>query len=121
MIWAASKRQLNKVEFESRQKRHKESWADIGNDLLLLVSKAFPSLQDEAREELALSMLLASKAFPSAQDEAKEELALSKYLDQLKDPQVSFRVQQCKQYNGVGIFCCKICKQQSDASNAEGT
>ena len=67
-----SKRQLYKVEFESRQKRDKESWADFGNDLLLLASKAFPSLQDEAREELALR----------------------KYLDQLKDPQVSFGVKQ---------------------------
>ena len=39
-------------------------------------------------------MLLACKAFPSLQDGAREELALSKYLDQLKDPQVSFRVKQ---------------------------
>ena len=29
--------------------------ADIGDDLLLLASKAFPSLQDQAREQLALS------------------------------------------------------------------
>ena len=67
-----SKRQLYKVEFESRQKQDKESRADFGDDLLLLAGKAFPSLQDEAREELALS----------------------KYLDQLKDPQVSFGVKQ---------------------------
>ena len=59
-------------EFESRQKRDKESWADFGNNLLLLASKAFPSLQDEA----------------------KEKLALSKYLDQLKNLQVSFAVKQ---------------------------
>ena len=58
----------SKVEFESRQKQDKESWADFSNDLLLLASKAFPSLQDDAREELAVS----------------------KYLDQLKDLQVSF-------------------------------
>ena len=36
-----SKRQLYKVEFESRRKRDKESWADFGNELLLLSSKAF--------------------------------------------------------------------------------
>ena len=54
-----SKRQLYKVEFESCRK----SWA--------------------------------SKAFPSLQDKAREELALSKYLDQLSNPQVSFGVKQC--------------------------
>ena len=60
-----SKWQLYKVEFKSRQKQGKESWVDFGDDLLLLASKVFSSLQDKAREELALS----------------------KYLDQLKDPQ----------------------------------
>ena len=59
-----SKKQLYKEKFESIPKWDKESWADFGNDLLLLASKAFPSLQDKVREELALS----------------------KYLDQLKDP-----------------------------------
>ena len=53
-----SKRHLYKVEFESRKKRDKESWADFGDELLLLASKAFPSLQDEAREELALTRYL---------------------------------------------------------------
>ena len=67
-----SKQHLYKVEFESRKKQDKESWADFGDKLLLLASKAFPSLQDEAREELALT----------------------RYLDQLSDPQVSFGVKQ---------------------------
>ena len=67
-----SKHQLYKVEFESRRKQGKESWADFGDELLVLASKAFPSLQDEAREELALS----------------------KYLDQLSNLQVSFGVKQ---------------------------
>ena len=68
-----SKQQLYKVEFESRQRRDEEYWADFADDLLLLASRVFPSLQDEARKELALS----------------------KYLDQLKDPQVSFGIKQC--------------------------
>ena len=67
-----SNQHLYKVEFESRKKRDKESWADFANELLLLASKAFPSLQDEARKELALT----------------------RYLDQLSDPQVSFGVKQ---------------------------
>lgn len=67
-----SKQQLYKVEFETRAKRDKETWADFADELLHLCSKAFPKLQEEAREELALS----------------------RYLDQLRDPQVSFAVKQ---------------------------
>ena len=44
-----SMQQLYKVEYESRQRRNKESQADFADDLLLLASKVFPSLQDEAR------------------------------------------------------------------------
>lgn len=67
-----SKQQLYKVEFEARAKRDKETWADFADELLRLASKAFPKLQEEAREELALS----------------------RYLDQIRDPQVSFAVKQ---------------------------
>jgi len=67
-----SKQQLYKVEFEARIKRDKDTWADFADELLQLGSKAFPKLQVEAREELTLS----------------------RYLDQLKDPQVSFAVKQ---------------------------
>ena len=69
-----SKQQLYKVEFEGRRKRDKETWADFGDELLRLASKAFPKLQEEAREELALS----------------------RYLEQLRDPQASFGVKQCR-------------------------
>ena len=68
-----SKRPLYKVEFESRRKQSKESWADFGDELLVFASKAFPLLQDEPQKELAFS----------------------KYLDQLSNPQVYFRVKQC--------------------------
>ena len=59
-----SKRELYKVQFESCKKRTEENWADFGDDLMVLVNKAFPNLQEEAREQLAMS----------------------KYLDQLRDP-----------------------------------
>ena len=39
-------------------------------------------------------MVLVNKAFPRLQEEAREQLAMSKYLDQLRDPQVSFGVKQ---------------------------
>ena len=47
-----SKRELYKVELEKRKKSEKESWADYGDALSRLVLKAFPNLQDEAREQL---------------------------------------------------------------------
>ena len=67
-----SKRELYKVQFESRRKKSEESWADFSDDLMVLVNKAFPNLQEEAQEQLAMS----------------------KYLDHLRDPQVSFGVKQ---------------------------
>ena len=67
-----SKRELYKVELEKRKKSDKESWADYGDSLSQLMRKAFPNLQDEAREQLALN----------------------RYMDQLKDPQISFAVKQ---------------------------
>ena len=72
-----SKRELYKVELERRRKSDKQSWADYGDSLSQLVRKAFPNLQDEAREQLALS----------------------RYMDQLKDPQISFAVKQRRPQN----------------------
>ena len=38
------------------------------------------------------------KAFPNLQDDSREQVALNRYMDQLKDPQISFAVkQQCPQ------------------------
>ena len=72
-----SKRMLYKAEFESRKKKKLESWADFGDDLRRLADKAFPALQIEAREELALS----------------------RYLDQLYPSQISFAVKQRRPRN----------------------
>ena len=68
----SSKQEVYKAEFESRRKRSAESWGDFGDELLQLVDKAFPALQSEA----------------------KEQLALSRYLDQLTPMEVSFGVKQ---------------------------
>ena len=67
-----SKRELYKFELQCRVKRKTESWGDFGDDLRVLADKAYPELQDEARESLALT----------------------RYLDQLKNPQVAFGVRQ---------------------------
>ena len=51
----SSKQEVYKAEFESRRKRKTESWGDFGDELLRLVDKAFPKLQFEGKEQLALS------------------------------------------------------------------
>ena len=59
---SSSKQEVYKAEFESRRKRSTESWGDFGDELLQLVDKAFPSLQPEAKEQLALSRYLGQPA-----------------------------------------------------------
>ena len=68
----ASRRELYVVEFQTRKKNRDERWADFGEDLRILADKAYPDLQEEARERLSLN----------------------RYLDQLSDPQVAFAVRQ---------------------------
>ena len=60
------------AEFQLRRKKATEGWADLADDLRGLADKAYPTLQDEARERLALNA----------------------YLAQLPQPQVSFSVRQ---------------------------
>lgn len=60
------------AEFQARRKKPSEGWADFAEDLQSLVDKAYPALQNEARERLAINS----------------------YLQQLTDPQVAFSVRQ---------------------------
>ena len=60
------------AEFQSRRKKASEGWADFADDLQSLTEKAYPSLQHEARERLAINT----------------------YLQQLTQPQVAFSVKQ---------------------------
>ena len=68
----ASKRELYNAELQVRAKKHSEEWADFAEDLRRLVDKAYPNLQANAREQLALSH----------------------YLSRLHNPQVGFAVKQ---------------------------
>ena len=68
----ASRRELYIVEFQTWKKNRDERWANFGDDLRILADKAYPDLQEEARERLSLN----------------------RYLDQLSDPQVAFAVRQ---------------------------
>ena len=66
----SSKQEVYKAAFESHWKKSMESWGNFGDELLQLVNKDFPTLQQEARKHLA----------PFC------------YLDQLSQVKVSFRV-----------------------------
>ena len=65
-----SRKTRYQAELQARRKRNSESWADLADDLRNLADKAYPELQDEARERLALNQ----------------------YLQQLDQPQVAFGV-----------------------------
>ena len=67
-----SQRKLYATEFHCRQKQKGESWADFGDDLSRLVSKAHPDLGSDGQQQLALHQ----------------------YLANLVNPQVSFGVKQ---------------------------
>jgi len=66
------KLELYRVELEKRVKLDDESWADYGDSLSQLTSKAFPTLQDKAQEQIALNY----------------------YMNQLNDPRISLAVKQ---------------------------
>lgn len=67
-----SRRNRYEAEFQTRRKNITEAWADFAEDLRTLADKAYPELQEEARERLALNA----------------------YLTQLDQPQVAFAVKQ---------------------------
>ena len=60
------------AEMQTRRKRKTESWADLAEDLRMLADKAYPEMEDKARERLALIA----------------------YLAQLENPHLAFGVKQ---------------------------
>ena len=67
-----SKRQRYAAEFHSRQRRDDEKWGDFADQLHCLADKAFPSLEEDARELLAVD----------------------RYLSNILDPNIAFAVRQ---------------------------
>ena len=67
-----SRCELYATEFHSRRKQKAESWVEFGDDLSQLVSKAYPDLGLDRRQQLALQQ----------------------YFANLVNPQVSFGVKQ---------------------------
>ena len=68
----ASRHTRYQAEFQARRKKQSEGWADFADDMKALVDKGYPTLQEEAREQLALNA----------------------FLQQLVPPQVAFGVKQ---------------------------
>ena len=54
----ASRKTRYQAELQSRRKRKTESWADLADDLRRLANKAYPDLEERARERLALNTYL---------------------------------------------------------------
>ena len=69
-----NRKDLYVAEFQTWVKTRTESWPDFGEDLRILVDEAYPSLDDEAQQQLALQ----------------------RYLSQLDNEQVAFGVKQRK-------------------------
>ena len=57
----SSKRELYLAELLGRKKRWGEDWATFAEDLKTLVDKAHPELQNDAKEQLALTHYLSSR------------------------------------------------------------
>ena len=72
-----SRRGLYAAEFHARRKQPKEDWASFGEDLKMLVDKAFPDIEEPARERIAVD----------------------RFLGQLEDPQLAFSVRQRQPQN----------------------
>ena len=69
-----SKRELYLAEMQARMRRTGEGWADYADELRSLADKAYPDLQVEAREQIALTH----------------------FLSQLTNQQISFSVKQSR-------------------------
>ena len=53
-----SRRELYAVEFQTRRRQQGESWAELADNLRLLADKAFPNLEEPAKEQLSLDRYL---------------------------------------------------------------
>ena len=67
-----SRRTRYQAELQTRRKKASEGWAGFADDLKALADKGYPTLQDEAREQLAINA----------------------FLQQLTPPEIAFSVKQ---------------------------
>ena len=62
-----SRRELCVAELQTRTKRANEDWASFGDALRTLSDRAYPDLEDKARERLALNQFLSQIENPQPQ------------------------------------------------------
>ena len=67
-----SKHELYTAKFQTWKREKAEGWANFAQDLRVLADKAFPDLQEEARDRLSLNH----------------------YMDQIANPQINFAVKR---------------------------
>lgn len=73
----ASKKELYLAELQARSKQCNEGWPEFADDIRLLADKAYPNLQNEAREQISLTH----------------------FLGQISNSQVAFSVKQSRPKN----------------------
>ena len=54
----SSHRERYQAHFQTRRKRKEEGWADFAEDFSMLADKAYPDLEEKAKEQLALNHYL---------------------------------------------------------------
>ena len=59
MLEPDSRHKVYMAEFQTRKRRHGKSWEELADNIRLLVDKAFPDLEDGAKEQLSLDRYLA--------------------------------------------------------------
>ena len=59
-----SKRELYLAELQARSKQRSEGWPEFAEDIRLLADRAYPNLQDEAREQICLTHFLGQITIP---------------------------------------------------------
>ena len=74
------------AQFQARKKTKTEGWAEFADAVKLLCDKAYPDLEDKARERLALNL----------------------YLGQIDNPQIAFSVRQRQLQTLVTAVCATI-------------
>ena len=76
------RRERYQAQFQARRKKKDEGWADLADGLRNPVDKAYPELEDKAKEQLALNHFLSQIENPKTVDEAvSAALEMESYLD----------------------------------------
>jgi len=82
-----SRRELYMAEFQTRARRHGESWEELADNIRLLADKAFPELEDRAKEQLSLDR------YVSLLDKPEVALAVRQKRPKSVDEAVSYTLE----------------------------